>query len=166
VLVPIVLAPDRRAGAKVLFTRRTESLPRHSGQVSFPGGAIDPEDADVVSGALREVQEEIGVDPAQVRVLGALDIYLTITGYAVAPLVGLLAPGFSLAPDAREVAEVFEVPLAFLLDRTNYRQAGGVFNGIARRWWIIEYGRHHIWGATAGILHNLVQRIDADGPKP
>lgn len=158
VLVPVVLRAD---GLQVLLTRRTEGLRHHSGQISFPGGKIERGDATVIACALRETREEVGIDPAFVDILGALDLYVTVTGFAVTPVVGLLSPGFSMAPDRTEVAEVFEVPLQFALDPVNHILGHGVFNGIRRQWWSISYNDYYIWGATAGILRNLYRRLDS-----
>jgi len=151
VLVPIVLYP----APTVLLTRRTETLPAHAGQVSFPGGRISPEDPDADAAALRETEEELGLSRALVEPAGRLPRHLTGTGYAIAPLVGLVRPPVALAPDPREVAEVFELPLSVLLDEAAARREEAVFRGQRRRFWVIPHARHHIWGATAAILVNL-----------
>ena len=156
VLVPIVRHPE---GPKVLLTRRTAHLSHHSGQISFPGGRVEPQDPDIVACALRETEEEIGLGPRHIETLGALDLYVTITGFAVTPLVAAVEPGFDLSPDPNEVEEVFEVPLGFLLDPRNHQRQSGVFNGIERFWWAMPYGGYYIWGATAGMLRNLYQRF-------
>ena len=156
VLVPIVRYADE---PRVLLTRRTAHLSQHSGQISFPGGRVEPQDSDVVCCALRETEEEIGLAPRHVEPLGALDLYVTITGFAVTPLVAAVEPGFRLAPDPNEVEEVFEVPLGFLLDPRNHQRQSGVFNGVERFWWAMPYGGYFIWGATAGMLRNLYQRL-------
>jgi 8-oxo-dGTP pyrophosphatase MutT (NUDIX family) len=152
VLVPLVL---RDGALNMLLTLRTEGLRHHSGQISFPGGKIEPGDSDVIACALRETREEIGLGPEFIDVLGALDLYVTITGFAVLPVVGLIRPGFSLELDRQEVAEVFEVPADFALDPGNHITGHGVFNGIERQWWEISYGGRRIWGATAGIIRSL-----------
>jgi 8-oxo-dGTP pyrophosphatase MutT (NUDIX family) len=152
VLVPMVLRDD---GINLLLTRRTEGLRHHSGQISFPGGKIEPCDDGVIACALRETREEIGLGSEFVDILGALDLYVTITGFAVLPVVGLIKPGFSLKLDRQEVAEVFEVPAQFALDPVNHVTGRGVFNGIERQWWEISYGDRRIWGATAGIIRSL-----------
>lgn len=152
VLVPVV-AYD--SGERVILTRRTAHLSNHAGQISFPGGRIDPDDPDVIATALRETEEEIGLDRAHVSILGALDAYVTGTGFAVIPVVGMVKPGFDLAPQQHEVAEVFEVPFDFLMDHRNHQRHKGVFNGIERQWWAMSYGDKYIWGATAGMLRNL-----------
>jgi 8-oxo-dGTP pyrophosphatase MutT (NUDIX family) len=156
VLVPLVAHDD---GVRVLLTRRTDRLSHHSGQISFPGGRVDEGDRDLVACALREAEEEIGLDRRFVRVLGALDCYITVTGFAVTPLVAAVTPGFRLRIDPAEVAEAFDVPLEFLLDPANHRRHGGVFNGVQRHWWAMPYGDYYIWGATAGMLRNLHERL-------
>ncbi len=154
VLVPLI---DRTDGMTVLLTHRTTHLANHAGQVSFPGGRVDGGDVDLEDTALRETQEEIGLDPTHVRIIGRLDIYLTRTGFAVTPVVGLIEPPFELAPDPFEVAEVFEVPLSFLLDPANHRLCSCEFEGTTRFFYAMPYGRHYIWGATAGMLMNLYE---------
>lgn len=155
VLVPIVA----RAEPTVLLTRRSIALSRHAGQVSFPGGAADPTDASPAATALRELQEETGIDPSFVTVAGYLDAYETVTGFSVLPVVGLVAEGFTLAPDAREVDAIFEVPLAFLLDPANCREHKAEIKGSARRFYVFEYESHYIWGATAAMLRVLAGRL-------
>lgn len=152
VLVPVV-AYD--GGERVILTRRTAHLSNHASQVSFPGGRVDAEDPDVIATALRETEEEIGLDRAHISVLGALDAYVTGTGFAVVPVVGLVKPGFSLQLAQHEVAEVFEVPFDFLMDSRNHQRHKGVFNGVERQWWAMPYREYYIWGATAGMLRNL-----------
>lgn len=156
VLVPLVAYED---GVRVLFTRRTDRLSHHSGQISFPGGRVDAGDGDLVACALREAEEEIGLERRFVRVLGALDCYITVTGFAVTPVVAAVTPGFRLRIDPAEVAEAFDVPLEFLLDAANHRRDSGVFNGVERHWWAMRYGGYYIWGATAGMLRNLHERL-------
>ena len=144
----------------MLFTRRTESLARHSGQVSFPGGRSEPHDLTPVETALRETFEETGIAPGFVTVAGYLDRYLTGTGFDIQPVVGFVAEGFALMPDAREVAEIFEVPLAFLLrsgqpaagKRVTWAAASGAF-------YAFTYEGHEIWGATAAIIVNLAEHL-------
>lgn len=154
VLVPLI---DRPEGLTVLLTHRTAHLANHAGQVSFPGGRVDFGDGDVEVTALRETQEETGLDRSHVRIIGRLDTYLTRTGYAVTPVVGVIEPPFELAPDPFEVAEVFEVPLSFLLDPNNHHVCSREFEGMVRYFYAMPYGRHYIWGATAGILMNLYE---------
>ena len=154
VLVPLIDRPD---GLTVLLTHRTTHLANHAGQVSFPGGRVDLADGDVEETALRETQEETGLDRSHVRIIGRLDIYITRTGFAVTPVVGVVTPPFELAPDPFEVAEVFEVPLSFLLDSNNHQVCSREFEGTVRYFYAMPYGRHYIWGATAGILMNLYE---------
>jgi 8-oxo-dGTP pyrophosphatase MutT (NUDIX family) len=156
VLVPIVAHPG---GLTVLFTQRTTHLKAHSGQVSFPGGRAEPHDATPELTALRETEEEIGLRPDAVEVLARLPDYCTRTGYCVTPVVGLLTPPLALAPDAREVAEVFEVPLAFLLDARNHRRETREFQGRSVGFYSIPYGDRYIWGATAGMLLTLCRHV-------
>ena len=151
VLVPIVLGSE----PSVLLTRRADTLSAPPGQVSFPGGRIEPGDAGARAAALRETREEIGLPPAAVEVAGRLPRHLTGTGFAISPLVGLLHPPLALAPDPREVAELFELPLAVLLDEHAARREQAEFRGQLRHFWVIPHARYHIWGATAAILVNL-----------
>lgn len=156
VLVPLV---DRADDMTVLLTRRTEHLPDHAGQVAFPGGAREAGDKNAIDTALRETEEEIGLDRERVHIAGALDLYETSTGYHVAPIVGLVTPGFELAIDPHEVAAAFEVPLGFLLDPENHRIHSRVWLGRRRYFYAIPYGEHYIWGATAGMLINLYELL-------
>jgi len=156
VLVPIIDRPD---GLKVLFTRRADHLARHAGQVSFPGGRVNDDDANVIDAALRETEEEVGLPRSFVDVFGDLDTYETGTGFSIHPLVGFVREGFDLKIDSAEVAEAFEVPLRFLLNRDNHEQRTGTWQGTERRYFAMTYGRHYIWGATAGILMNLHESL-------
>ncbi|HSC48205.1 MAG TPA: CoA pyrophosphatase [Gammaproteobacteria bacterium] len=149
VLLPVVARPE---GATLLFTRRTERLHDHAGQVSFPGGGREASDRDAVDTALRETEEEIGLRRRQVEVLGFLEGYLTVSGYAVTPVVGLVAPGFDLTPDPLEVAEVFEAPLAFLADPGNREVREREYAGRMLGYYLFKYGEQVIWGATAAML--------------
>jgi 8-oxo-dGTP pyrophosphatase MutT (NUDIX family) len=157
VLLPLIL----RETPTLLFTRRTETLARHSGQVSFPGGRRDAADLTPVQTALRETMEETGIDPAFVSIAGFLPRYRTGTGFDISPVMGVLAEGFSLAPDPSEVAEVFEVPLAFFLDPANRKQESRELGGRLRQFYAFRPGRHYIWGATAAIVNDLVSRLVA-----
>src|SRR5438477_9842324 len=152
VLVPVV---KRKHGLTVLFTRRTAHLNDHAGQISFPGGRSEPGDADAAETALREAAEEIGLAAAQVEVLGDLPEYVTVTGYRVTPVVGLVTPPLDLRPDPFEVAEIFEVPLAFLLEPANHLRNSVTQEGKLRRYYAMPYRNYYIWGATAGMLMNL-----------
>jgi 8-oxo-dGTP pyrophosphatase MutT (NUDIX family) len=147
----------------VLFTQRTTQLKAHSGQVSFPGGRAEPGDASPEFTALRESQEEIGLAPERVEILARLPDYHTRTGFRVTPIVGLLTPPLELAPDPREVAEVFEVPLAFLLDPGNHLRRTREFKGQTVGFYEMNFGERTIWGATAGMLVNLYRHL-AEAP--
>lgn len=157
VLLPIV----RRAEPTVLFTRRTPHLARHAGQVSFPGGRVHDDDLSLVETALRETAEETGITANFVSVAGFLEPYETGTGYAILPVVGLLGEEFPLLPNPEEVAEIFEVPLGFLLDPANLERHAADWQGRRRAYYAFTYGRHYIWGATAAILVDLIERIGA-----
>ena len=152
VLVPII---DRPREPTVLLTRRSHELPDHPGQISFPGGGVDPGDADAEAAALREAREEVGLAPERVTLVGRLDTYVVRTGFSVVPVVGLLHPPFDLRPEAGEVAEIFEVPLAFFLDPGNRELHSRVFRGAERFFYAYPFGDYYIWGATAGMLSNL-----------
>ena len=156
VLVPIVA---HAGGLTVLFTQRTTHLKAHSGQVSFPGGRAEPHDPTPEFTALRETEEEIGLSVDAVEVLARLPEYCTRTGYCVTPVVGLLTPPLALSPDPREVAEVFEVPLSFLLDARNHRREAREFQGRSVGFYSIPYADRYIWGATAGMLLTLCRHV-------
>jgi len=152
VLIPLIAHTD---ALSVLFTQRTAHLKNHSGQVSFPGGRAEPGDASAEFTALRETEEEIGLAMQRVEVLARLPDYRTRTGFRVTPVLGLVAPPLELAPDPREVAEVFEVPLAFFMEERNRQHRTREFQGRQVGYYVFEYGERVIWGATAGILVNL-----------
>ena len=158
VLVPIV----RRDALTVLLTQRTETLSKHPGQISFPGGRVDPDDSGPVETALREAEEEIGLQREHVEVLGFLDGYRTGTGFAITPVVGLVRPDFMLTLHEGEVADAFEVPLAFLLDARNHQKASREWRGRQRTFWAMPFESRYIWGATAGIVRNLHDRLLAE----
>jgi 8-oxo-dGTP pyrophosphatase MutT (NUDIX family) len=160
VLIPLIQRPE---GLSLLLTRRTEHLSAHGGQISFPGGRAEPGDASAVDTALRETEEEIGIDRSHVDVIGRLPDYVTSSGYRVTPVVALLVPPFALAPDPNEVADIFEVPLAFLMDGSNHRRLSVELpEGAGRRhFYAMPYGQHFIWGATAGMLRNLFHLLRA-----
>lgn len=157
VLIPVIAHPQELT---VLFTQRTAELKSHSGQVSFPGGRAERDDASAEATALRETAEEIGLAATRVEILGRLPDYRTRTGYRVTPVIGLVAPPLELAPDPREVAEVFEVPLAFLLDPRNRQRRTREFQGQPVGYFVFEYGKRTIWGATAGMLVNLTRMLE------
>lgn len=158
VLVPIVAHED---DLTVLLTRRSDHLHDHAGQISFPGGRVDPGDADAEAAALREAGEEVGLDSGLVRVVGRIDTYVTRTGFEVTPVVGLVPPPLDLTLDAFEVAEAFEVPLAFFLAAGNRQRHSRLYQGRERHFFAYPYGERFIWGATAGMLSNLAEVLGA-----
>ncbi len=165
VLVPLIVHDD---GVCVMLTERTAHLHDHGGQISFPGGGVEESDADAIATALRETYEEIGLPPAQVDVIGTLPEYVTATGYKVTPVIGLIETPFAPVLDTFEVSEVFEVPLAFLMDPINHERRVLQLDGIGRTFYAMPYSpaaaarRHFIWGATAAILRNLYQFLRAE----
>jgi 8-oxo-dGTP pyrophosphatase MutT (NUDIX family) len=159
VLIPIVV---RASGLTVLLTQRTAHLRDHAGQVSFPGGRCEADDATPEATALREAAEEVGIRPAQVEVLGTLAEYRTGTGFSVTPVVGLVTPPLNLQLDDFEVADVFEPPLAFLLDAGNFRRDRIEVRGALREYWAAPWQGRYIWGATAGMLVNLREVLGED----
>jgi 8-oxo-dGTP pyrophosphatase MutT (NUDIX family) len=154
VLIPVV----DRTEPQVLLTQRTE-LPSHPGQIAFPGGKIDAHDASPAAAALREAYEEIGLAPELIEPIGYLDLYLTFSGYRVVPVVARVRPDYRLTLNAAEVADAFEVPLAFLMDTQNHSLRSRDWKGIERRYYAMPFGERYIWGVTAGILRNLYERI-------
>ena len=158
VLVPLV---RREAELAVLLTLRTDHLPSHGGQICFPGGKIEDDDIGPLDAALREAQEETGLDPRLVEPLGYLDIYQTRTGFRIVPVVGLVDPVARFTPAEAEVADVFEVPLRFLMDPANHLQESRMWRGVERRFYAMPYGERYIWGATAGMLKKLYDRLYA-----
>ncbi len=155
VLVPIVA----HAEPTVLLTQRAQHLPDHPGQVSFPGGKIEKADADPRASALREAEEEIGLDRAHVDPLGYLDLYMTTLGYRIVPVIARVKPGFSLKLNVSEVDATFEVPLSFLMDQNNVQRHSREWQGLTRHYYAFTFGERYIWGVTAGILRNLHERI-------
>jgi 8-oxo-dGTP pyrophosphatase MutT (NUDIX family) len=141
----------------VLLTQRTAHLSAHAGQISFPGGRIELEDLDAITAALRETEEEVGLPRERVSVIGRLDTYVTGTGFEITPIVGIVAPPFALAIDPFEVAEAFEVPLAFILDRRNHQRIERPVGAQSRSFFVLPFEGRNIWGATAGILVNLAE---------
>jgi 8-oxo-dGTP pyrophosphatase MutT (NUDIX family) len=155
VLVPVVARND----PTVLLTQRSAALPVHAGQISFPGGKLDPTDPDPLATALREAHEEIGLDPGYVDLLGYLDPYLSGTGFRIVPVVALISPAFALTLNPAEVDEAFEVPLEFLMQPDNHAQHSREWKGITRSFYAMPYGERYIWGVTAGILRRLYERL-------
>lgn len=155
VLVPIIARDE----LTVLLTQRPDGMKQHAGQISFPGGKVEPDDPSPAAAALREAEEEIGLRHEHIEPLGFLDTYRTGTGYNVAPLVAIVRPDFVLAVDSREVADVFEVPLSFLMDEANHQKHSRPWRGRERHFYAMPYGERFIWGATAGMLKNLHQRL-------
>jgi 8-oxo-dGTP pyrophosphatase MutT (NUDIX family) len=152
VLIPIV---RRETGMTILLTQRTDHLRDHAGQVSFPGGRCEAVDTTPVATALREAQEEVGINPAQVEVLGCLPRYVTGTGFSITPVVALVEPPLNLQLDDFEVADVFEPPLDFLLDVSNHQRHRLEYRGAMREYWAVPWKDRYIWGATAGMLVSL-----------
>ena len=162
----VLLLVVNHANPTVVFTQRTSHLAHHAGQIAFPGGRREVSDASPEHTALREAAEEIGLDAARVELLGRLPEYRTSTGFAVTPIVGWAEPPLAYAPDPHEVAEVFEVPLSFLLDVRNHRYESAFYRGRMRHYWAMPYGERFIWGATAGMLvtfQRLISRIQEPG---
>jgi 8-oxo-dGTP pyrophosphatase MutT (NUDIX family) len=158
VLVGLV---DREAGPALLLTQRTDHLRDHAGQICFPGGRIEAGDESAAAAALREAEEEIGLDPARVGIIGTLPPYQTVTGFRIHPVVGWISPPFELRPDPFEVAEVFEVPLHFVLDPENHRRQSYRRGPLTRGYYVLSYQGRFIWGATAGILVNFARVLRA-----
>jgi 8-oxo-dGTP pyrophosphatase MutT (NUDIX family) len=152
----------------VVLTQRTSHLAHHAGQIAFPGGRREGADESPERTALREAKEEIGLDAARVELLGRLPEYRTGTGFAVTPVVGWVEPPLTYAPDPHEVADVFEVPLAFLMDTANHRYESAFYRGRMRHYWAMPYGERFIWGATAGMIvtfQRLMNRSQAPGDR-
>jgi 8-oxo-dGTP pyrophosphatase MutT (NUDIX family) len=168
VLVPIVMRGPKASSPTVLLTHRAAHMKTHSGQIAFPGGKVDPEDANMQATALREAEEEVGLSARHVQVIGELPVYITGTSFWVTPVIGLVTPEFELRLNADEVADVFEVPLAFLMNPANHRRHAMDWQGTRRQWFSMPYQEqrttaqgqvqaveHFIWGATAGMLRNF-----------
>lgn len=156
VLIPVIAHGDT---VSVLMTRRADHLAQHAGQIAFPGGKIGPQDRAPVNAALREAQEEVGLHPQFVDVIGRLDDYRTGTGFDIAPFIGIVRQGFALEADPNEVAEILHAPLAFLMTPENHQIREVNWRGRPRRFYAMPYERHYIWGATAGILRRMYERL-------
>jgi 8-oxo-dGTP pyrophosphatase MutT (NUDIX family) len=154
VLIPVVDRPE----PTVLLTQRTE-LPSHPGQIAFPGGKIDPHDATPADAAMREADEEIGLARALIEPIGYLDLYLTFSGFRILPTVARVRPGYKLVLSQAEVADAFEVPLAFLMDAQNHALHSRDWKGVTRKYYAMPFGERYIWGVTAGILRNMYERL-------
>ena len=155
VLVGVVDHPE----PGVLLTMRTSDLPNHPGQIAFPGGKIDPDDATPLAAALREADEEIGLAAALIEPIGYLDLYLTFTGFRILPVVARVIPNYELKINASEVADAFEVPLSFVMDKANHARKSRDWKGVTRHYYEMPFGERYIWGVTAGILRNLYEKI-------
>jgi len=155
VLVPVI----DHAEPGVLLTMRTSELPSHPGQIAFPGGKIDAADASPLAAALREADEEIGLDAALIEPIGYLDLYLTFSGFRILPVLARVIPNYELRINASEVADAFEVPLAFVMDEANHKRGSRDWKGITREYYEMPFGERYIWGVTAGILRNLYEKI-------
>jgi 8-oxo-dGTP pyrophosphatase MutT (NUDIX family) len=155
VLVPVI----DRAEPAVLLTQRNANLASHAGQIAFPGGAIDPIDRSPAAAALREAQEEIGLDPDLVDPIGHLDLYLTFSGFRILPTVARIDPAYRVMLNRAEVDEAFEVPLAFLMDAQNHAFHSRDWKGVLRHYYAMAFPQRYIWGVTAGILRNLYERV-------
>lgn len=154
----VLIAVTDRADPGVILTQRTDTMSRHPGQIAFPGGRIDPGE-DVITAALREAEEEIALPRAKVRVIGEADSYRTVTGFQVTPVIGIIPPDLVFTPSEAEVASVFEVPLAFLLDEANHVEATLEWQGHDRHYYEIMWNERRIWGATAAMIVNLARRL-------
>ena len=162
----LLLVVNHPGQPTVVFTQRTAHLSDHAGQISFPGGRHEAGDESAEHTALREAEEEVGIDPRRIEILGALPDYHTSTGYKVKPVVGWAEPPVQFRPDPHEVAEVFEVPLRFLLDSRNHRYESAFYKGRLRHYWAMPYGQRFIWGATAGMLVTFQRIVNPEKSAP
>ena len=160
VLVPLIA---RHTGLSLILTRRSQAMPTHSGQISFPGGKRQEEDRDAIATALREAHEEIGLDPAHVKVIGVADPYETGTQFRVTPIVGLVSEEARFVPDPREVDAIFEIPFAFFMNPDNHQLLEGEYKGQTRQFYAMPYDDYYVWGATAGMLRALYLRLFEGG---
>lgn len=163
VLIPLV---DRHDGMTVMLTRRTEHLRSHAGQISFPGGRMEDTDPTPEETALRETEEEIGLPRSDIQLLGRMGVRQTGTGYRVVPIVGLIEPPFEVVPDPSEVAEIFEVPLDFVLDPANHRFETRILQGVERQFYVLPYRDYYIWGLTARLLVTLYETLGSETMRP
>jgi 8-oxo-dGTP pyrophosphatase MutT (NUDIX family) len=159
VLIPVV---DRGDAAGLILTRRTQSMRQHSGQIAFPGGAVDADDASPEAAALREAYEEIGLEAGYVETVGRLPAYMTTTGFRIIPVIGLVRADYALTLNRDEVDAAFEVPFAFVMNPDNHRRESRVWEGKERFYYAMPFQEHHIWGVTAGILRVLYERLHLD----
>ncbi|GGB65628.1 MULTISPECIES: CoA pyrophosphatase [Henriciella] len=162
VLVPII---PRAEGPTTLLTHRPDTMPTHAGQVAFPGGKVDPADADEIEAAVREAHEEVGVEPDSVELIARGAPYLTGTAFRIVPVIAVLPADFVAKPDPTEVADVFETPLAFLMDGANHHRRSTVWHGVERDYYEMPYEGHRIWGVTAGIIRALYERLYDSGER-
>lgn len=158
VLIPVIDYPE---GARVIFTRRASKLRKHSGQIAFPGGSVDAEDGSAEETALRETEEEIGLDRAFVEPVARLPVYLAGTGFRITPVLAVVRPGFALTANPGEVDHIFEVPLGFIMDPAHHLRKSAELAGRQRRYYEINFGDYRIWGITAGIVRTIYERLYA-----
>lgn len=156
----VLVAITDRPQPGVILTQRPDYLRSHPGQVAFPGGKIDPEDEDAIAAALREADEELGLAPGHVRVIGTGDVYRSGSGFAITPVLGVIPPDLTYSPNPGEVADWFEVPLDFVLDSANHARHSTFWKGAERNYIEIMWGQRRIWGVTAGIIANLSRRLE------
>jgi 8-oxo-dGTP pyrophosphatase MutT (NUDIX family) len=159
----VLIAVTNEAEPQLLLTRRNANMTKHPGQIAFPGGRVDPGDDSAIAAALREAEEEVALHRRHVEVLGTLDRYETGTGFSILPVVGVVPPGLVFAAQEREVAEVFHVPFAHVIDPANHELRTGEWQGRRRNFFVIRHGAREIWGATAGIIVNLSKRLQGPG---
>jgi len=155
----LIALQDTSKGLQLILTKRNSALKHHPGQIAFPGGKVDPSDDGQIGAALRESHEEIGLDPANVQVMGTLPAHETVTGFSVTPVLGRVLTDFTPVPEAGEVDEVFTVPFAHVMDVTRYQIQSRLWRGTQRRYFVVPYGPYYIWGATARILRALAERM-------
>jgi 8-oxo-dGTP pyrophosphatase MutT (NUDIX family) len=156
----VLIAVTDRPQPGIILTQRPDYLRSHPGQIAFPGGKVDPEDADAIAAALREADEELGLSPHHVRVIGTAGVYRSGSGFAITPVLGVIPPDLSYSPNPGEVADWFEVPFEFVFDRTNHMQHSMMWKGTRRNYIEIMWGQRRIWGVTAGIIANLSRRLE------